>query len=96
MREVARCVAAAGKRGDAGTGGGKDAGTVIFETVCKLASEVNDARQLKEIISLRKDLKGAKTTKVKGRIKERMKAHSELFSKQSGELLKEVLKPVLK
>jgi hypothetical protein len=75
--------------------GDKDAGAEIFQTIRELASQVNDARQLKEIIGLKEDLKKAKTRKDKAKIKEKIKAHSELFSKESGELLKELLEPVL-
>ncbi len=76
--------------------GDKDAGAVIFQTIRELASQVNDARQLKEIIGLKEDLKKAKMKKDKAKIKEKIKAHTELFSKESGELLTELLKPVLK
>ncbi|MHC4739890.1 MAG: hypothetical protein ACYS9Y_13370 [Planctomycetota bacterium] len=76
--------------------GDRNAGAVIFQTIRELASQVNDAHQLKDIIGLKKDLKDAKTSNDKAKIKEKIKAHSELFSKESGELLKELLKPVLK
>jgi hypothetical protein len=75
--------------------GDKDAGATIFQTIKELATQVNDARQLREVRDLVRDLAKAKTEDEKAKIKEKMKARAELFSETNGDLLKDLLKEYL-
>ena len=72
--------------------GDKRTGTTILHTMQELARQVNDARQLDDIKSLFKDFGTTKSEVKKTNIRKKIKAHTELFSKDNGDLLKMLLK----
>ena len=71
--------------------GNETLGASIFQTIRELAIQVSDAHQLSEVKGLIDNLKKAKTEEDKALIKEKIKAHTELFSKDNGDLLKKLL-----
>jgi hypothetical protein len=75
--------------------GDKEIGAAIFQAIRELAGQVNDARQLSEVNGLIDDLGKAETDEDKALIKAKIKAHSELFSEDNGDLLKTLLKGFL-
>lgn len=76
--------------------GDKPLGTTIFDSIQQLAEQVNDAKQLTKIEDLIHDLKKAENGDEKQKIKEKIKAHTELFTKNNSELLSELLASYLK
>jgi hypothetical protein len=75
--------------------GDRSMGTAVLETIRSLAEQVNDATQLNNIEDLVGDLKKATTDEEKARIKEQIKVHSELFTKNNATLLNELLSAYL-
>lgn len=75
--------------------GDKEAGATIFQTIQELGGQVNDARQLSEVMGLYKKLKKARDKDEKEKLSKIIKAHTELFSQDNGDLLKELLDPIL-
>jgi hypothetical protein len=76
--------------------GDSSLGATMLDSVQQLAEQVNDAKQLAHIEDLTRDLKKAKTDEEKKKIKERIKAHAELFTKNNSALLNELLAGFLK
>ena len=76
--------------------GDKSLGATVLDSIQKLAEQVNDAKQLTNIEDLIRDLKKADTDEEKAKIKEQIKAHSELFTKNNSALLNELLGQYLK
>lgn len=75
--------------------GDKDRGTAVLTAITGLATQVNDAKQLREITDLTSALKKATTDEEKAVIKQKIDAHKKLFSKDNQDLLAELLKPIL-
>jgi len=76
--------------------GDKSQGATVLDAIQQLAEQVNDARQLTQIEDLVSDLKKAETDEEKAMIREQIKAHSELFTKNNSALLNELLASYLK
>lgn len=76
--------------------GDKPLGATIFDSIQQLAEQVNDAKQLTKIEDLIRDLKKAKTGDEKQKIKDKIKAHTELFTKNNSALLSELIASFLK
>lgn len=75
--------------------GDKDRGATVLNAITGLATQVNDAKQLREVTGLSQDLKKATTDEQKALIKGKIDAHAKLFSKDNKELLGELLKGIL-
>ena len=71
--------------------GDQPRGAAIFDSIQKISERINDAKQLGEIDDLIRDLKKAKTDEKKQRIKESVKAHIELFTRNNSALMCELL-----
>jgi hypothetical protein len=76
--------------------GDKSLGATVLDSIQQLAEQVNDAKQLTNIEDLIRDLKRADTDEDKAKIKQQIKAHSELFTKNNSALLNELLAEYLK
>jgi hypothetical protein len=76
--------------------GDKSLGSTVLDSVQQLAKQVNDANQLTHIEDLVRDLKKAGNDTERAKIKEQIKAHSELFTKNNSALLNELLSSYLK
>jgi len=71
--------------------GDKSLGETILDSVQQLAAQVNDAKQLTNIEDLLRDLKKAETPEEQDRIKAKIKAYAELFTKNNSALLSDLL-----
>lgn len=76
--------------------GDKSMGATILDSIQTLAEQVNDAKQLGNVTDLLRDLKKAKTDEEKKAIKEKIKAHTELFTDANSDLLNDLLADSLK
>lgn len=76
--------------------GDKSMGASILDSIQQLAEQVNDAKQLSNIEDLMRDLERAETDEEKTKIKEQIRAHSELFTKNNSSLLNDLLSAYLK
>jgi hypothetical protein len=72
--------------------GDRDRGATVLNAITGLAAQVNDAKQLRAITELARDLDKATTDDQKALIKDKIQAHAKLFSKDNKELLGELLK----
>jgi len=76
--------------------GDKDTGPIILKSIQKIASQVNDAKQLSEIRDHWKELKDADSEEEKKNIREKIDARTELLSEDNSELIKDLLDHSLK